>query len=65
MDKNVNRKCSTVSDARAGEFAQALLEGSRYFVKQLDVLRLKSPASRSVVPELRYCWIANQLPIDR
>jgi len=32
---------------------QALLEGNRYFIKQVDVVQLQSPASNSVVPEMR------------
>jgi len=33
---------------------QALLEGNRYFIKHIDVVRLQSPAGDSVVPEMRY-----------
>jgi len=39
---------------RSVEFMQALLDGNRYFIKQTDVVRLQSPASDSVVPEMRY-----------
>ena len=42
------------SAVRCCESIQALLEGSRYFIKQIDVVRLQSPASDSVVPEMRY-----------
>ena len=44
----------TVRAGRCREFVQALLEGNRYFIKQVDAVRLQSPASNSVVPEMRY-----------
>jgi len=42
------------SVGRGCESLQALLEGSRYFIKQVDVVRLQSPASDTIVPEMRY-----------
>jgi len=39
---------------RCGESVQALLEGNRYFIKQVDAVRLQPPANDSVVPEMRY-----------
>ena len=44
----------TIRVGRCHESVQALLEGNRYFIKHIDVVRLQSPASDSVVPEMRY-----------